>query len=89
MPRSKYVSFSMLVPGVYDVTPDHQPILGAIPGTTTSSWPWVQRSRVHDRAGVARITADAVEGRHDEAIDVLGVDRFAGPARARAAARLT
>ena len=26
---------------------------------------------------VARITADAVEGRRDEAIDVLGVDRFA------------
>jgi sarcosine oxidase subunit beta len=78
VPRLEYVSFSTLVSGVYDVTPDHQPILGAIPG--------------HDNVfvacgfsghgfmiapAVARITADAVEGRRDEAIDVLGVDRFA------------
>jgi sarcosine oxidase subunit beta len=78
LPRLEYVSFSLLVSGVYDVTPDHQPILGAVPG--------------HDNVlvacgfsghgfmiapAVARITADAVEGRRDEAIDVLGVDRFA------------
>jgi sarcosine oxidase, subunit beta len=68
----------VLVSGVYDVTPDHQPILGSIPG--------------HDDVfvacgfsghgfmiapAVARITADAIEGRRDEAIDVLGIDRFA------------
>jgi sarcosine oxidase, subunit beta len=78
VPRLEYVSFSAIVSGVYDVTPDHQPILGAIPG--------------HDNVfvacgfsghgfmiapAVARITADAVEGRRDEAIDVLCVDRFA------------
>jgi glycine/D-amino acid oxidase-like deaminating enzyme len=78
LPRLQYVSFSLLVSGAYDVTPDHQPILGAVPG--------------HDDVfvacgfsghgfmiapAVARITADAVEGRRDEAIDVLGIDRFA------------
>ena len=78
LPRLEYVSFSLLVSGVYDVTPDHQPILGAIPG----------RDDVFVACGfsghgfmiapaVARITADAVEGRRDEVIDVLGVDRFA------------
>jgi sarcosine oxidase subunit beta len=30
LPRLEFVSFSMLVPGVYDVTPDHQPVLGAV-----------------------------------------------------------
>ena len=39
VPRLEYVSFSTLVSGVYDVTPDHQPILGAVPGTTASSSP--------------------------------------------------
>jgi sarcosine oxidase, subunit beta len=78
LPRLEYVSFSLLVSGVYDVTPDHQPILGPVPG----------RDDVLVACGfsghgfmiapaVARITADAVEGRRDEAIDVLGVDRFA------------
>jgi sarcosine oxidase, subunit beta len=78
LPRLEYVSFSLLVSGVYDMTPDHQPILGAIPG----------RDDVFVACGfsghgfmiapaVARITADAIEGRRDEALDVLGLDRFA------------
>jgi sarcosine oxidase subunit beta len=78
LPRLEYVSFSLLVPGVYDVTPDHQPILGAVPG----------HENVFVACGfsghgfmiapaVARITADAIEGRRDEALDVLGIERFA------------
>jgi sarcosine oxidase subunit beta len=78
LPRLEYVSFSLLVAGVYDVTPDHQPILGAVPG----------HENVFVACGfsghgfmiapaVARITADAVEGRRDEALDVLGIERFA------------
>jgi sarcosine oxidase subunit beta len=78
LPRLAYVSYPLLVRGVYDVTPDHQPALGPVPG--------------HDglfvAAGfsghgfmlapaVARIVADAVEGRRDQALDVLGVERFA------------
>jgi len=32
LPQLTYVSFSILVTGFYDVTPDHQPILGAVEG---------------------------------------------------------
>ena len=78
VPRLEYVSFSALVSGVYDVTPDHQPILGAVPG--------------HDDVLVAcgfsghgfmiapavgRITADAVLGKRDPVLDILALDRFA------------
>jgi sarcosine oxidase subunit beta len=31
LPRLEYVSFDLLVEGFYDVTPDHQPILGGVP----------------------------------------------------------
>jgi sarcosine oxidase subunit beta len=66
----------LLVRGVYDVTPDHQPILGPVADS------------VHVAAGfsghgfmiapaVARILADAVEGSRDPVLDVLGADRFA------------
>ena len=78
LPRLEYVPFSLLVRGVYDVTPDHQPVLGPIP----------ERPGLFVACGfsghgfmiapaVARITADAIEGRRDEALDVLGIDRFA------------
>lgn len=78
LPRLEYVSFSVLVHGVYDVTPDHQPVLGPIP----------ERPGLFVACGfsghgfmiapaVARITADAVEGKRDAALDVLGIDRFA------------
>jgi sarcosine oxidase subunit beta len=77
VPRLEHVSFSLLISGVYDVTPDHQPILGTIPG----------HENVFVACGfsghgfmiapaVARITADAIEGRRDEMLDVLGLDRF-------------
>jgi sarcosine oxidase, subunit beta len=32
LPRLEFVSFDLLVEGFYDVTPDHQPILGSVPG---------------------------------------------------------
>jgi sarcosine oxidase subunit beta len=32
LPQLKYVSFPVLAAGTYDVTPDHQAILGAVPG---------------------------------------------------------
>jgi sarcosine oxidase subunit beta len=77
LPRLAYVSFDLLVRGEYDVTPDHQPLLGQV------------ADRVYVAAGfsghgfmiapaVARILADAIlEGRHDEALSVLDVARFA------------
>ena len=77
LPALTYVSFPLLVRGEYDVTPDHQPILGPV------------SDRIFVAAGfsghgfmiapaVARIAADAVLGRgHDEALDVLDAARFA------------
>ena len=32
LPQLEFVSFPVLAPGTYDVTPDHQAILGAVPG---------------------------------------------------------
>jgi sarcosine oxidase subunit beta len=32
LPQLEYVEFPVLAPGTYDVTPDHQAILGAVPG---------------------------------------------------------
>lgn len=77
LPRLEFVSFSLLVPGIYDVTPDHQPVLGA----------------VGDRRGlqvacgfsghgfmiapaVARIVVDAITGERDDVLDVLDANRF-------------
>jgi sarcosine oxidase subunit beta len=75
LPQLTHVSYPLLVRGVYDVTPDHQPILGPV------------AEGVHVAAGfsghgfmiapaVARIVADAVEGVRDPVLDVLGLDRF-------------
>lgn len=76
LPRLEYVSFSLLVPGVYDVTPDHQPILGAVGDGLFVACGFSGHGFMISPA-VARIVAGAVLGEHDEALDVLGVDRFA------------
>ena len=78
LPRLEYVDFPILATGTYDITPDRQPILGAVPG----------HERLYVAAGfsghgfmiapaVGRILADAVEGRHDPILDVLDAARFA------------
>lgn len=77
LPRLTFVSYPLLVRGVYDVTPDHQPVLGPVPG----------HDGLHVAAGfsghgfmispaVGRIVADAVTGARDEVLDVLGAQRF-------------
>ena len=90
LPRLEYVDFPILASGAYDITPDRQPILGAVPG----------HERLYLAAGfsghgfmiapaVGRILADAVEGRHDPILDVLDAARFAdGRSVRRAAGRL-
>jgi sarcosine oxidase subunit beta len=77
LPALGFVSFPTLVRGEYDVTPDHQPLLGRV------------GDRAHVAAGfsghgfmiapaVARILADEIlDGRSDEALSVLDVARFA------------
>lgn len=77
LPRLEYVSFPLLVRGEYDVTPDHQPLLGQVDERV-----WVAAGfSGHGfmlAPAVARILADAiVEGRRDEALAVLDVARFA------------
>jgi sarcosine oxidase subunit beta len=76
LPRLEYVSFALLVPGVYDVSPDHQPILGAVDDGLFVACGFSGHGFMISPA-VARIVAGAVLGEHDEALDVLGADRFA------------
>jgi len=76
LPALAYVPFPVLVRGEYDVTPDHQPILGRV------------GERLYVAAGfsghgfmiapaVARIVADAVTGSSaDETLGILDVARF-------------
>lgn len=78
LPRLEYIEFPILATGAYDITPDRQPILGALPG----------HERLFLAAGfsghgfmiapaVGRILADAVEGRRDPILDALDAARFA------------
>jgi sarcosine oxidase subunit beta len=78
VPLLSYVSYPTLVRGIYDVTPDHQPVLGPVPGC----------DGLFVAAGfsghgfmiapaVARIVADAVAGSSDPVLETLGVERFA------------
>lgn len=78
LPLLSYVSYPTLVRGVYDVTPDHQPVLGPVPGC----------DGLFVAAGfsghgfmiapaVGRIVADAVDGVPDPVLETLGVERFA------------
>src|SRR5581483_3269073 len=76
VPVLEHVSFSLLVRGVYDVSPDHQPILGLVaPGLHLACG--FSGHGFMIAPAVARIVADAVEGKHDPVLDVLGLDRFA------------
>ena len=78
LPALADVDLPTLVSGSYDTTPDRQPILGPLPGL----------GNIYLAAGfsghgfmiapaVARIIADAIEGRRDPALDVLDLARFA------------
>jgi sarcosine oxidase subunit beta len=79
LPRLAHVSFPTLVRGFYDVTPDHQPILGPMPGQ-----PGLFVAAGFSGHGfmlapaVARIVADAVTGQGlDPALTTFGAERFA------------
>jgi glycine/D-amino acid oxidase-like deaminating enzyme len=77
LPRLEFVSFPLLVAGVYDMTPDHQPVLGPVGG----------REGLFVACGfsghgfmispaVARIIVDAIVGDRDDVLDVLDAGRF-------------
>jgi sarcosine oxidase, subunit beta len=77
LPRLAYVSFDVLVRGEYDVTPDHQPVLGQV-GDGVYVAAGFSGHGFMIAPAVARILADAIlDGRRDEALSVLDVARFA------------
>lgn len=76
LPHLEHVSYPLLVRGVYDVTPDHQPILGPVADGLLVAAGFSGHGFMIAPA-VARIVADAVEGERDPVLDVLGPDRFA------------
>lgn len=77
LPRLTHVSFPLLVRGEYDVTPDHQPLLGQVDDGVYVAAGFSGHGFMIAPA-VARILADAIlDGRLDEALAVLDVARFA------------
>ena len=77
LPALAYVSFPVLVRGEYDVTPDHQPLLGRV-GDGLYLAAGFSGHGFMIAPAVARIMADAVLGAPpDETLAILDVARFA------------
>jgi glycine/D-amino acid oxidase-like deaminating enzyme len=76
LPLLEHVSYPLLVRGVYDVTPDHQPILGAV-GDGIFVAAGFSGHGFMIAPAVARIVAEAVTGGSDPVLDILGIERFA------------
>ena len=76
LPVLESVDFPILASGAYDVTPDRQPILGAL-GEGLYVAAGFSGHGFMIAPAVARILADAVEGRHDPVLGVLDHARFA------------
>jgi glycine/D-amino acid oxidase-like deaminating enzyme len=79
LPVLEYVDFTVLVHGIYDVTPDRQGIIGRVPGTDDL---WLAAGfSGHGfmlAPAIGRIVADAVVGTaQDEALAILDAGRFA------------
>jgi sarcosine oxidase subunit beta len=77
LPQLAHVSYPLLVRGVYDVTPDHQPVLGPVGDAGLFVAAGFSGHGFMIAPAVARIVADAVLGHRDPVLDVLGADRFA------------
>jgi sarcosine oxidase subunit beta len=76
LPVLTYVSFRLLVRGEYDVTPDHQPLLGEVEQGVYVAAGFSGHGFMIAPA-VARIMADAIlDGTLDEALTVLDPARF-------------
>jgi sarcosine oxidase subunit beta len=80
LPQLEFVAFDLLVEGFYDVTPDHQPILGTV-GEHEGLWLAAGFSG-HGfmmAPAVGRRLADAITGRViDPCLHELSIDRFGG-----------
>jgi glycine/D-amino acid oxidase-like deaminating enzyme len=76
LPALAYVSFPLLVRGEYDVTPDHQPILGRV-GDGLYVAAGFSGHGFMIAPAVARIVADAAMGMPaDETLGILDAARF-------------
>lgn len=77
LPVLEYVSFPILADGVYDVTPDHQPILDSVPGHAGL---WVAAGfSGHGfmlAPAVGRLVASAVAGDRDRVLAHFSLERF-------------
>jgi glycine/D-amino acid oxidase-like deaminating enzyme len=77
LPRLVYVALPALVEGVYDVTPDHQPILGQVRDRVWVAAGFSGRGFMQAPA-VGRIVADSVLGAgNDPVLSVFDAARFA------------
>jgi sarcosine oxidase, subunit beta len=77
LPQLVFVPLPLLVSGVYDVTPDHQAILGRVRDGVWVAAGFSGHGFMHAPA-VGRIIAESVlEGRDDPVLGVLDPDRFA------------
>jgi sarcosine oxidase subunit beta len=77
LPRLVYVALPTLVEGLYDVTPDHQPILGRVRERVWVAAGFSGRGFMQAPA-VGRIVAESVLGAgSDPALDVFDAARFA------------
>jgi sarcosine oxidase, subunit beta len=77
LPRLVYVTLPVLVEGIYDVTPDHQPILGRVRDRVWVAAGFSGRGFMQAPA-VGRIIAEAVLGvARDPVLDVFDAERFA------------
>jgi sarcosine oxidase, subunit beta len=78
IPILEYVSFPLLIDGLYDVTPDHQPILDAV---SDSEGLWVAAGfSGHGfmiAPAVGRLVATALSGSRDPRLDHFSLERFA------------
>jgi sarcosine oxidase subunit beta len=79
LPVLEYVDFTVLLHGVYDITPDRQAVIGDVPGLPGL---WVAAGfSGHGfmlAPAVGRIVAEAVAGTaRDNALELLGPGRFA------------
>jgi glycine/D-amino acid oxidase-like deaminating enzyme len=77
LPLLEYVTYPVLVEGFYDVTPDHQPLVGeAAPGLWVTAGFSGHGFMIAPALG--RIVADALlQGRRDPALESFALDRFA------------
>jgi glycine/D-amino acid oxidase-like deaminating enzyme len=76
-PILEFVSFPVLADGIYDVTPDHQPILDSVPGRAGL---WVAAGLSGHgfmlAPAIGRLVAGAIAGERDPLLDHFTLARF-------------